>query len=57
MEFTKDGKYLFVALGPSNRVAVVDPKTYAVKEYILVGQRPWHIELLPDLRSSTSPTG
>ena len=24
MEFTKDGKYLFVALGPANRVAVVD---------------------------------
>ena len=48
MEFTKDGKYLFVALGPANRVAVIDPKTYEVKEYILVGQRPWHLELSPD---------
>ena len=47
-KFTKDGKYVFVALGPGNRVAVVDPKTYAVKDYILVGQRPWHLELSPD---------
>jgi YVTN family beta-propeller protein len=48
MEFTKDGKYLFAALGPGNRVAVIDPKTYEVKDYILVGQRPWHLELSPD---------
>ena len=48
IEFTKDGKYVFVALGPGNRVAVIDPKTYAVKDYILVGQRPWHLELSPD---------
>ena len=48
MEFTKDGKNLFVALGPANRVAVIDPETYAVKDYILVGQRPWHLELSPD---------
>jgi YVTN family beta-propeller protein len=48
MEFSKDGKYLFAALGPGNRVAVIDPKTYEVKQYILVGQRPWHLELSPD---------
>ena len=48
MEFTKDGKHLFVALGPANRVAVIDPKTYEVTDYILVGQRPWHLELSPD---------
>ena len=48
MECTKDGKNLFVALGPANRAAVIDPKTYEVKEYILVGQRPWHLELSPD---------
>ena len=29
-------------------MAVIDPKTYAVKDYILVGQRPWHLELSPD---------
>jgi YVTN family beta-propeller protein len=29
-------------------VAVIDTKTYAVKQYILVGQRPWHMALDPD---------
>ncbi len=48
IEFTKDNKNVFVALGPGNRVAVIDPKTYEVKDYILVGQRPWHLELSPD---------
>ena len=38
---------LFAALGPANRVAVIDTKTYAVKQYILVGQRPWHMALDP----------
>jgi hypothetical protein len=27
---------------------VIDPQTYEVKDYILVGQRPWHLELSPD---------
>jgi YVTN family beta-propeller protein len=48
IEFTKDGKYVFAALGPGNRVAVIDPKTYEVEQYILVGQRPWHLELSSD---------
>ena len=47
MEFSKDGSLLFAALGPANRVAVIDTKTYAVKQYILVGQRPWHMALDP----------
>lgn len=48
MRMSQDGTIAFVALGPSNRVAVVDTKTFAVKDYILVGQRPWHMELHPD---------
>jgi PQQ-dependent catabolism-associated beta-propeller protein len=48
MRFAKDGKTIFIALGPSNRVAVVNAKTYEVKDYILVGQRPWHMEMGPD---------
>ena len=48
MNFTKDGKQLFVALGPANRVGVIDTATKEVKDYILVGQRPWHGELSPD---------
>jgi PQQ-dependent catabolism-associated beta-propeller protein len=48
IDFTKDGKNAFVALGPSNRVAVIDVATKEVKNYILVGQRPWHGEIGPD---------
>jgi PQQ-dependent catabolism-associated beta-propeller protein len=48
MDFTKDGKEVFVALGPANRVAVIDTATKEVKNYILVGQRPWHGEISPD---------
>jgi YVTN family beta-propeller protein len=48
MRFSKDGKNIFIALGPSNRVAVVDADSFEVKDYILVGQRPWHMEIGPD---------
>jgi PQQ-dependent catabolism-associated beta-propeller protein len=43
MALSKDGKLAFVALGPSNRVAVIDQQTYEVKKYLLVGQRVWHL--------------
>jgi hypothetical protein len=52
-----------VALGPGSRVAVVDPKTYEVKQYILVdhrrcrelkaeksvpvGRLPWGVAVIP----------
>ncbi len=45
---TKDGKTGFVALGPANRVAVVDGATHEVKKYLLVGQRVWHMAFTPD---------
>jgi YVTN family beta-propeller protein len=48
MDFSADGKLMFVPLGPSNRVAVIDTATKEVKDYILVGQRPWHGELGAD---------
>jgi YVTN family beta-propeller protein len=48
MDFSKDGKLLFAPLGPSNRVAVIDTATKEVKEYTLVGQRPWHGEFSID---------
>ena len=43
-----DGTLGFVALGPANRVAVVDAKTYEVKKFLLVGQRVWHMDFSPD---------
>lgn len=45
---TKDGKYVFVALGPANRVAVIDATTDEVIDYILVGQRVWQLAFTPD---------
>ena len=47
IDFSKDGKLAFLALGPANRVAVIDTSSYEVKQYVLVGQRPWHLELDP----------
>jgi YVTN family beta-propeller protein len=38
----------FVALGPANRVAVIDAKTLEIEDYLLVGQRVWQLALTPD---------
>jgi PQQ-dependent catabolism-associated beta-propeller protein len=48
INLTADGKYAFVDLGPANRVAVIDPKTFEVEKYLLVGQRVWHNAFSPD---------
>ena len=48
INLTADGRYAFVDLGPANRVAVIDPGTYEVKKYLLVGQRVWHGDFSPD---------
>ena len=45
---TKDGKTAFIALGPANRIAVVDGTSHAVKKYLLVGQRVWHMAFTPE---------
>ena len=45
---TRDDKTAFVALGPANRVAVVDVATRKVTKYLLVGQRVWHMAFTPD---------
>ena len=48
LRFTKDGLTAFVALGPANRIAVVDTASGTVKKYILVGSRVWQMILTPD---------
>ena len=48
IRFTRDDATAFVALGPANRVAVIDTKTYKVKKYLLVGQRVWQMAFTPD---------
>ena len=38
----------FVALGPANRIAVIDATLHTVTRYLLVGQRVWHMAFTPD---------
>ena len=57
MRLTSDGKYAFVALGPSNRVAVVDVQTYEVIDYLLVGRRVWPLDLTQDEKLLLSTNG
>jgi PQQ-dependent catabolism-associated beta-propeller protein len=54
---TKDRKWAFVALGPANRVAVVDAQTYEVEKYLLVGQRVWQLAFSPDEKFIYSTNG
>jgi YVTN family beta-propeller protein len=57
INITRDGKTAFVALGPANRVAVVDGVTHQVTKYLLVGQRVWHMALTPDEKYLLSTNG
>lgn len=54
---TKDGKLTFVALGPANRIAVIDQKTKEVIKYLLVGQRVWQMAFTPDQKVLLSTNG
>jgi PQQ-dependent catabolism-associated beta-propeller protein len=57
IRFTKDDKSAFVALGPANRVAVVDATKYEVKKYLLVGARVWHLGFTPDYKQLLTANG
>jgi YVTN family beta-propeller protein len=46
-----------VALGPANRVAVVDAQTFEVQDYLLVGQRVWQLAFSPDEKTLYSTNG
>jgi PQQ-dependent catabolism-associated beta-propeller protein len=48
IRFTRDDSKAFVALGPANRVAVIDTKTGTVEKYLLVGQRVWQMAFTPE---------
>jgi YVTN family beta-propeller protein len=39
---------VFVALGPANRVAMIDGESLEVLDYLLVGQRVWNLGFTPD---------
>ena len=57
VRLTKDGRSAFVALGPANRVAVIDAETMEVKKYLLVGQRVWQLAFTPDEKLLISTNG
>ena len=48
VKLTDDGSKAFVALGPANRVAVINAKTYEVEDYMLVGRRVWQMAFNAD---------
>jgi len=47
----------YVALGPANRVAVINAKTYEVEKYLLVGQRVWNLAFSPDQKRLYTTNG
>jgi PQQ-dependent catabolism-associated beta-propeller protein len=57
INITSDGKSGFVALGPANRIAVIDGATHEVQKYLLVGQRVWHMAFTPDERYLLTTNG
>jgi PQQ-dependent catabolism-associated beta-propeller protein len=57
VRITPDDKLAFVALGPANRVAVVDTATLKVLKYLLVGQRVWQLGFTPDFKYLLTTNG
>jgi YVTN family beta-propeller protein len=53
----KDRKKGYVALGPANRVAVVNAETLEVEKFLLVGQRVWNLAFSPDQRRLYTANG
>jgi PQQ-dependent catabolism-associated beta-propeller protein len=47
----------YVALGPANRVAVINAKTYEIEKYLLVGQRVWNLAFSPDQKRLYTTNG
>jgi len=57
IRFTSDDRTAFVALGPANRVAVIDASDYKVRKYLLVGQRVWQMAFTPDQKFLLTTNG
>jgi YVTN family beta-propeller protein len=48
LAISPDGKYLFVANGPSNDVSVVDLSSAKEIARVKAGEGPWGIAVVPD---------
>jgi PQQ-dependent catabolism-associated beta-propeller protein len=57
VRISPDDKLAFVALGPANRVAVIDTATFKVLKYLLVGQRVWQMAFTPDYKYLLTTNG
>lgn len=57
IKLLKDDSKAFIALGPANRIAVIDTKTFEVEKYLLVGQRVWNLEFTPDEKLALTTNG
>ena len=53
----KDNNRGYVALGPANRVAVINAKTFEVEKVLLVGQRVWNLAFSPDQKRLYTTNG
>lgn len=53
----KQNKWALVALGPANRVALINAQSFAVKRYFLVGQRVWNLAFSPDQKRVYTTNG
>jgi YVTN family beta-propeller protein len=50
-------QWALVALGPANRVALINVKTLTVEKYFLVGQRVWNLAFSPDQKHVYTTNG
>jgi PQQ-dependent catabolism-associated beta-propeller protein len=53
----KERRRGYVALGPANRVAVINAQTFEVEKYLLVGQRVWNLAFSPDQKRLYTTNG
>ena len=50
-------QWALVALGPANRVALINAQTLQVEKYFLVGQRVWNLAFSPDQKRVYTTNG
>jgi len=53
----KERRFAYVALGPANRVAVIDAQKLEILDYVLVGQRVWQMAFSPDQKRLYTANG
>lgn len=53
----KNKQWALVALGPANRVALINAQSLEVEKYFLVGQRVWNLAFSPDQKRVYTTNG